>query len=72
MTISFEEILLLTVPERVRLVKDIWDTIAASPESLPVTDAQRSELDRRIDNLARNRSELSSWNEVRARLDRGE
>jgi putative addiction module component (TIGR02574 family) len=72
MTISFDEILGLSVPERIQLVEDIWDSIAASPESLPITDAQRQELDRRLDAYARDPSELRSWDEVRARLeDRG-
>ena len=42
----------LTVSERLRLVGDIWDSIAAdastSPDALPLSDAQKSELDRRI------------------------
>ena len=69
MTISFDEILRLSVPERVQLVEDIWDSIAVSPESLPITDAQRQELDRRLDAYARNPSELRSWDEVRSRLE---
>lgn len=71
MTVSFEDILRLSVTERVRLVENIWDSIAASPESLPITDAQRRELDRRLERLARDRSGLSSWEDVRSRLERG-
>ncbi len=72
MTISFEEIHRLSVPERVQLVADIWDTIAAAPESLAITDAQRQELDRRLDAYARDPSDLRSWDEVRARLEHRE
>ena len=72
MTLSFEEILRLSVPERVQLVEAIWESIAASPESLPVTDAQRQELDRRLDAYARDPSELRSWDEVRVRLEHRE
>ncbi|MES2180158.1 MAG: addiction module protein [Gemmatimonadota bacterium] len=42
----------LSVSERLRLVGDIWDSIAAdastSPEALPLSEAQKAELDRRI------------------------
>lgn len=35
--------------ERVRLVEDLWDSIAADQAALPLTDEQRAELDRRLD-----------------------
>ena len=39
----------LPIGERIRLVEDIWDSIAADQASLPLTDEQRTELDRRLD-----------------------
>jgi putative addiction module component (TIGR02574 family) len=30
----------LSVAERIQLVQDLWDSIAAEPEALPVTDEQ--------------------------------
>ncbi len=72
MTIRLEDILKLSVPERVQLVEDIWDSIAASPEALPVTEAQRQELDRRLAAHARDPSEARPWGEVRARLEQRE
>ena len=39
----------LPVGERIRLVEDIWDSIAADQANLPLTDEQRTELDRRLD-----------------------
>lgn len=41
-------ILQLSIAERIQLVEDIWDSIATAPEALPVTQAQRDELDRRV------------------------
>ncbi|MBI3927734.1 MAG: addiction module protein [Armatimonadetes bacterium] len=38
----------LPLQERIRLVEDIWDSIAAEQEALPLTDAQRCELERRL------------------------
>lgn len=50
--LALKEILKLSVSERVQLAEDIWDSIVASPESLPVTDAQKRELDLRRDTHA--------------------
>ena len=41
----------LPVSERIQLVEDLWDTIAEAPEDLILTDAQKAELDRRLDRL---------------------
>lgn len=39
----------LPIDERIQLVEDIWDSIAADQAALPMTDEQRAELDRRLD-----------------------
>lgn len=39
----------LPIDERIRLVEDIWDSIAADQAVLPMTDEQRAELDLRLD-----------------------
>jgi putative addiction module component (TIGR02574 family) len=39
----------LPVDERIRLVEDLWDSIAADQSALPLTADQRIELDRRLD-----------------------
>jgi putative addiction module component (TIGR02574 family) len=39
----------LPIVERIRLVEDLWDSIAADQVVLPITDEQRVELDRRLD-----------------------
>ena len=44
-----EEINRLPLAERLRLVEQIWDGIAASSASIPVPDWHRAELDRRLD-----------------------
>src|SRR5581483_11226760 len=37
----------LPLEERIRLVEDIWDSIAAEQQAIPLTPAQKAELDRR-------------------------
>ncbi|MGH7774132.1 MAG: addiction module protein [Candidatus Binatia bacterium] len=66
--LTLKEILQLTVAERVQLAEDIWDSIVASPESLPVTDAQKRELDRRREAHAKDTASTRSWEEIRAEL----
>ncbi|WHZ18801.1 MAG: hypothetical protein OJF55_000950 [Rhodanobacteraceae bacterium] len=39
----------LPIDQRLHLVEDLWDSIAADQRSVPLTDEQREELDRRLD-----------------------
>ena len=39
----------LTVEERIKLVEDIWDSIAAEQQTLPLTKEQRKLLDARLE-----------------------
>jgi putative addiction module component (TIGR02574 family) len=39
----------LPLDERIQLVEDLWDSIAADQNALPLTPEQRAELDRRLD-----------------------
>lgn len=39
----------LPVEERIRLVEDLWDSIAADQRALRLTAAQKAELDWRLD-----------------------
>lgn len=39
----------LPVEERIKLVEDLWDSIAADRKALPLTPEQQAELDRRLE-----------------------
>ena len=58
----------LSLVERIRLVGDIWDGIAAEQESLEITEAQRIELRRRRDEYRSSREKGSSWESIKNRL----
>ncbi len=42
------ELFALSAAELILLIEELWDSIASAPESLPLTDAQRRELDWRL------------------------
>ena len=62
---SIAEYVKLSIPERIQLVEDIWDSIAEMPEELPLTEAQQVELDRRLNAYHLNPEEGSPWEYVR-------
>ena len=68
MSTQLSEILQLSIAERIQLAEDIWDSIAAFPEALPLTDAQREELDRRLQAYAQNPDEVISWDELKEKV----
>jgi putative addiction module component (TIGR02574 family) len=39
----------LPIDERIKLVEELWDSIASDQKVLPLTDEQKAELDRRLD-----------------------
>ena len=58
----------LPVEERLALVEDIWDSIAADSAALPLTDAQRAELDRRLAEHENNPDDVVPWEELRGSI----
>lgn len=58
----------LSPAEKLQLVEDLWDDLAASPTAVPVHDWQKQELARRKANLMANPASGLSWNEVKQRV----
>jgi len=58
----------LTPDERLDLLERLWDSLSSDPDALPLTDAQREELDRRLDDLDREGPIGIPANEMLARL----
>ena len=65
---EIQEILQLSVAERIQLVEDIWDSIALKPDDVPLTDAQRTELDRRLLQYKENPADGISWKDLKKKL----
>ena len=58
----------LSPPEKLQLVEDLWDDLAATPAEIPVHDWQKEELARRKANLMNQPTVGLSWDEVKARI----
>ena len=58
----------LSPGERLRLIEQLWVSLCEAPAAVPVTDAQREELDRRLDDLERSGTEGIPWDEVLQRI----
>lgn len=56
----------LSIPERIRLVEEIWDTIAEENEAFELTEAQKRELDRRLESARSNSAQGRTWDEIKA------
>jgi putative addiction module component (TIGR02574 family) len=54
----------LSTDERLRLMEELWESLRATPQGIPLTNAQREELDRRLDELDREGPTGISWEEV--------
>ena len=58
----------LSSSEKLILLEELWDDLAAQPSEIPVQDWQRHELERRYQEYLQNPTEGSPWQEVRERL----
>jgi putative addiction module component (TIGR02574 family) len=58
----------LSPPEKLQLVEDLWDDLAATPADVPVHDWQKEELARRKANLSSKPASGVSWQDVKARI----
>ena len=63
-----KEIKQLDISERILLAEEIWDSIAAEQEQIKMTQAQKDEIDKRIDAYKKSPSEGSTWEEVKKRI----
>ncbi len=58
----------MSVPKRIQLAEDIWDSIAADSKAVPLIPAQKAELDRRLRRMRTNPHPGIPWEEAKARI----
>jgi putative addiction module component (TIGR02574 family) len=56
----------LSVEDRLALMHEIWDSIAAEPGRTHLSDAQRRELERRLAEHEANPGDVVPWEQVKA------
>jgi len=54
----------LSTEERLQLLEEIWESVSKTPEAIPLTTAQREELDRRLDELDHEGPTGIAWDDV--------
>jgi putative addiction module component (TIGR02574 family) len=60
------QIATLSTAEKAELLDAVWESLEA--DALSLTDAERAELDRRIEHLESNPDDVVPWEQVRANL----
>jgi putative addiction module component (TIGR02574 family) len=63
-----DEIVRLTPPERLALIAQLWDSL--ENEQLPLTDAQQTELERRLASLDDDRRNGVTWASLKTELEK--
>ena len=63
-----EELFKLSTAERLKLVEELWDSIADEDQALAPTDEQREDLERRLAEADSDPDGGSPWEEVRKRI----
>ena len=58
----------LPLPEKVQLVEDLWDNIAAELEAAPLSEELKAEMDRRLQEYLKDPSSALTLEEVQARM----
>lgn len=60
----------LSPSEKLQLVEDLWDDLAATPQAVPVHDWQKQELAKRKTTLLDYPASGLSWEDVKRRIRR--
>ncbi len=68
MAISVIDTLELPIEDRIRLVAEIWESIAETPDAIQLTEETRQLLARRFEAHRANPTAGSPWSEVKKRL----
>ena len=66
MDILLDKALELPIPERIRFVEDVWDSIAVESGAVELSAEQRAELDLRIEDYKKNPDGNVPWETIKA------
>jgi len=57
----------LSPSEKLALVTELWDDLAAHPNDIPVTGAEIAELDRRMEEYRKDPTQVTTWEAIKQR-----
>ena len=63
-----ETILQMSPAERIALALEIWESVEAEAAELPLTQAQKAELDQSLEDMEANPDDELSWEAAKAEL----
>lgn len=58
----------LSPADKLALVSELWDDLAAHPEDVPVSPEWIAELDQRMEAYRKDPTQITTWEAVEARL----
>ncbi len=58
----------LSIPERIQLAEDIWDTVVAEADSVELTEEEKRIIDERLEAYHQNPDLGSPWENVYKRI----
>jgi putative addiction module component (TIGR02574 family) len=68
MNLNHASIFNLSPSEKLQLVEDLWDDLAANPSEVPIHEWQKKELAHRKANLRNQPASGLSWEDVKRRV----
>ena len=68
MNTQVAEIFELSVAERIQIVEDIWDSIVSTPEEISLSEAEKAELDKRLESYQQNPNEGIEWETLKKNI----
>ena len=70
MNVRFDDLKTLPLPQRIKLVEDLWDSIAKDLERQPLPEDLKAEMRRRRDEYVKDPSTGVDWDDTRRRLEK--
>jgi putative addiction module component (TIGR02574 family) len=67
-SVTLNQIKALSIADRIRIVQDILESIAAEQAYPDLTTAQKRELDRRISDYEANPDDVMTWEEIKSSI----
>jgi putative addiction module component (TIGR02574 family) len=65
---TLSELSRMTPAQKLLLVTELWDDLAAHPTEVPVSSAHLAELDQRMADYRRDPTQITTWEAIQQRI----